>query len=578
LSQIAKTDSEAEIYARAEELFSKNDFDGAIESLDRLFEINGGNAAALALAGNIYAAGGDILQAMGHYGLAIQVVPDNPAYKRQFIKIAGNMILSQYNPAIEEILCLCLETPEVECAHAQNLWYTLVRSHPQFQPLLKWVLEGNILEKADDLSFLLQPVFTLGIQRIVVGNPEFEKFMTELRRFLLGQIDSPQEKLPAGHYHSLLEATAAYCFHTDYIFNRTEAEEKAIGTLQKELETSSTARQDIVKTGLYACYEPLYKLRAAQDMACLPAIKIQVDDYFDLLDRAVKIPSLTEITDPVSLRVREQYEEFPYPRWRELSPQAPGADSLALSQAPRPQILIAGCGTGQEPLRFAQSCPAASILAVDLSRISLAYASRKGEELGIKNVEFRHADILQLGSLNRTFDSISSMGVLHHMQDPVAGWKILTELLNPSGMMRIGLYSVMARRPVTAAREAIHRGGYPNTAAGMRRFRKDSENLTGRPPQGKIFDTMDYYCLNMYRDLLFHVQEHQFSLPQIKDILTALNLEFIGLSVSEAAHQHYRQYFPDDPQERNLDNWHRMELANPDMFVQMYVFWCRKKP
>src|ERR1700693_5809489 len=45
-----------------------------------------------------------------------------------------------------------------------------------------------------------------------------------------------------------------------------------------------------------------------------------------------------------------------------------------------PSILIAGCGTGEHPFDIAQKLPEASILAIDLSGVSLAYARRKTRE------------------------------------------------------------------------------------------------------------------------------------------------------------------------------------------------------
>ena len=48
--------------------------------------------------------------------------------------------------------------------------------------------------------------------------------------------------------------------------------------------------------------------------------------------------------------------------------------------------------------------------------------------------------------LNKKFDIIESAGVLHHMADPVAGWRTLTNCLKPNGLMKIGLYSNLARQ------------------------------------------------------------------------------------------------------------------------------------
>ena len=85
------------------------------------------------------------------------------------------------------------------------------------------------------------------------------------------------------------------------------------------------------------------------------------------------------------------------------------------------------------------------MLAIDLSLNSLAYAKRKTGELGLTNIEYRQHDILQLESLTERFDLIESIGVLHHLADPLVGWRILRKRLKPRGLMRIGLYSAIAR-------------------------------------------------------------------------------------------------------------------------------------
>tara|TARA_B100000787_G_scaffold93930_1_gene69343 strand:+ start:154 stop:381 length:228 start_codon:yes stop_codon:yes gene_type:complete len=64
---------------------------------------------------------------------------------------------------------------------------------------------------------------------------------------------------------------------------------------------------------------------------------------------------------------------------------------------------------------------------------------------GFKNIEYMQADILDLGNLDKKFDIVESSGVLHHMDDPMAGWKVLTDCLKPAGLMNLGLYSELAR-------------------------------------------------------------------------------------------------------------------------------------
>ena len=46
-----------------------------------------------------------------------------------------------------------------------------------------------------------------------------------------------------------------------------------------------------------------------------------------------------------------------------------------------------------------------------------------------------------------------------------------------------------------------------------------------------ITHSTNFYSLSMLRDLLFHVQEHQFTLPRIKDNLDELGLASVDLKI-----------------------------------------------
>ena len=109
---------------------------------------------------------------------------------------------------------------------------------------------------------------------------------------------------------------------------------------------------------------------------------------------------------------------------------------------------------------------------MDLSLASLAYAKRKTIELGITNLEYFQADILKLGHLEKKFDIIESMGVLHHMDEPMVGWKVLTKLLKPGGLMKIGLYSELGRQNIVEIRKEIKSMKVGVSETEMREFRQ----------------------------------------------------------------------------------------------------------
>ena len=48
----------------------------------------------------------------------------------------------------------------------------------------------------------------------------------------------------------------------------------------------------------------------------------------------------------------------------------------------------------------------------------------------------------------------------------------------------------------------------------------------------KVIHNFDFYSTSGTRDLIFHVQEHRFTIPEISKILKDLNLEFIGFSTN----------------------------------------------
>src|SRR5580698_552314 len=196
------------------------------------------------------------------------------------------------------------------------------------------------------------------------------------------------------------------------------------------------------------------------------------------------------------------------------------------------------------PLHFrCATVPRRSCSAIDLSLSSISYAKRKTRELGITNIEYAHADILNLDDIKRTFDIIESVGVLHHLADPFAGWRKLLSRLRPGGFMSLGFYSEIARRHVVKAREMIAAHRYAGTSDDIRRFRQD---LAAQEPSVELqwlSDMPDFYSTSECRDLLFHVQEHRLSLEQIESFLAEFELRFIGFQLDPRVLSQYRARF-----------------------------------
>ena len=224
---------------------------------------------------------------------------------------------------------------------------------------------------------------------------------------------------------------------------------------------------------------------------------------------------LTNIDNSISQKVQQQYEENPYPRWHRCCRWAFNTLAERLEAvlpsftAPNElrnkslSILIAGCGTGKQVVQYAKSCPEAEITAIDLSLHSLAYTRQKLDQHSLNNVSLAQADILSVDKIGRKFDVIVCIGVLHHMQDPVAAWNCLMAVLKPNGLMNIALYSRMARATVNQIRQVINDENLNSEIHTIRALRE--RVLSGE--LADLSDSSDFYSTSNCRDLLFHVHE-----------------------------------------------------------------------
>ena len=140
--------------------------------------------------------------------------------------------------------------------------------------------------------------------------------------------------------------------------------------------------------------------------------------------------------------------------------------------------------------------------------------------------------------------------------------------------MKIGLYRELARQPHITIRNEISEQGIGSSDFEMRLFR--DEVIKSKKEHHKIIRKgLDFYSLSTLRDLLFHVQEHRFTIPQIKDCLNKLGLKFCGFETKEIG-AHFKQTDRNNRDPYDLDNWHAYEQANPRAFAGMYQFWCEK--
>jgi 2-polyprenyl-3-methyl-5-hydroxy-6-metoxy-1,4-benzoquinol methylase len=427
-----------------------------------------------------------------------------------------------------------------------------------------------------------------------VRDLNLERVLTAMRSTMLRQAVADDG---SDQTDSLLEfycALARQCFINEYVFAVSPREADDVQRLQQSLgeRLASNARIPPLWPVAVASYLALHNVPNADALSgrrwpatirgVLTQQLLEPADERELRDT---IPRLTQITDAVSAQARRQYEENPYPRWvlapsrraplsinEFLRRECPFATFDEIDATAGIDMLVAGCGTGLHPIGMARAIDNLRVLAIDLSLGSLCYAQRMTRGLKIANIEYAQADILHLATIGRSFDVIDASGVLHHLADPLLGWRTLLGLLRPRGLMRIGLYSELGRRDIVAARAWIAERGFDPTADDIRRCRQELVSTSLR----SIANVYDFFSMSECRDLLFHVQEHRLTIPQIKSFLADNGLSFVGFKTNAAVQQRYRNQFPDDRTMINLDHWHAFEQANPAAFAGMYQGWVQK--
>ncbi|MEY4708387.1 MAG: hypothetical protein RJB58_2110 [Pseudomonadota bacterium] len=411
---------------------------------------------------------------------------------------------------------------------------------------------------------------------------ELETRLTVSRRDFLQRAAVAEEPGGLDFYSAL----AQQCFINEYVFGHDDDEIALARELRERISAAVETGATVPVTWLIAVatYFPLGALPSASRLlerswpAAVEAILTQQMREPEEEQRLrASLVRMTEIADAGSQAVQAQYEENPYPRWvRAGTAQAqdltfylrqsfPYVTVAQVGSGECIDILIAGCGTGRNAIETTQKFTGARTLAVDLSLSSLAHAARKSREMGLE-IEYAQADLLALGDIDRRFDLIEAVGVLHHLADPLAGWRVLLSLLRPGGVMLLGFYSEVARQnlPHSAGRSADD-------------VRRERQRLMQTSDQRDVLlASADFFTTSTCRDLLFHVQEHHLTLASIGRFLDDQGLVLLGFCVDDDVLAAYRQRFADDPAATDLEHWQEFERDNPDTFAGMYQFWVQK--
>ena len=543
--------------------------------------------------GNVFKKQNKFNEALNSYKQALNLKPDFTGALSNFGSVLQHYSFEKQDQEIEKIIILLFDRKTlVRPRNIARTVISLVKLDPYLSNELCLGLKIEDLTSLNNiiLKLLKLPLLIKLMGLVPVPEISIERMFTKIREKLLlfnSELKNSKEIL------EFQIALALQCYTNEYIYLINDAEIKALEELEISILSLLKKGKQPTPTVVLcmASYKALYQYEWNN--------KITVNEYIEeVFKRQVtepgyefklksRIPILEEITNKISSKVREQYESNPYPRcvdtklifnplfiYEMVNGSKLKLFDNSIIDVKKPKILIAGCGTGQHSLFTKSNFKNSTVLAVDLSLSSLAYAKRKTEEYNYSDIEYMQADILDLKKLGREFDIVESVGVLHHMDDPMAGWRVLTSCLKKGGLMKIGLYSELARKNIVKIREKFKKYDTCLNKKEIIDFRKTLCDLKNDDYRF-FYRFNDFFSLSEFRDLLLHIQEHRFTIPQIQSNLAELGLKFCGFD-DDTIIQNFKLANVEKFDLYDLNKWRLYEEANPIAFIGMYQFWCQK--
>ena len=245
--------------------------------------------------------------------------------------------------------------------------------------------------------------------------------------------------------------------------------------------------------------------------------------------------------------VRAQYEAYPYPerdprdeRKRLItgSPSLPVEMDHWLWGGARDwsqplHALVAGGGTGDALIQLAQMLTDAgrpyAITYLDLSEASRRIAEKRAKMRKLQGITFVTGSLLD-AQAHGPFDYIDCCGVLHHLDDPQAGFDALATALKPEGGMGLMVYAPHGRSgvyPLQAAFGAALAGMAPR--ARLKRARAIYDKIPDVHPFKRNARVVDHEQGDAgFYDLLLHSTDRPFTITALTAALEAAGLAYAG--------------------------------------------------
>ena len=255
--------------------------------------------------------------------------------------------------------------------------------------------------------------------------------------------------------------------------------------------------------------------------------------------------------DPRTDVVNRQYEKWMYPEpiqdiseWVKTGYEAcdPTHAHRILwpdrEYRPDMDILIAGCGTNQAAV-IAYNNPAAKVVGVDISQASLNHQKYLKDKHDLNNLDLRLLPIEELPTLGLDFDLVMSIGVLHHMADPLTGMKAFAGCVRPDGAIMASLYTKYGRAGVYLLQSVFRDLGLGQDEASVRMVKETLSWLPAdHPVKSYLPATNDQHYDSGVVDTFLHGRDQSYTVEDCLDLVASAGLVFQGWLYNAPKHPH----------------------------------------
>jgi len=200
------------------------------------------------------------------------------------------------------------------------------------------------------------------------------------------------------------------------------------------------------------------------------------------------------------------------------------------------RALVAGGGTGDSAVWLGKQLmeyPDSEVVYIDFSRASMEIAQKRAANQGITNITWVEDDLLNIPNLGfGKFDFVNCYGVLHHLENPDLGIKILSEHLNEDGGGLIMVYATYGRTGIYQIQELLRK-----TGKGIQTPQEEVSSawdVINSLPRTNWFvrgeelaiDHKQFGDIGLY-DTFLHKQDRAYTIPQLYEFIENAGLTIV---------------------------------------------------